>query len=131
MIFDWQPEYSVGVAEIDALHQQVFEKARNLHAAVLAGRPESTQAELLAALVAYTQTHFTAEESLMEASRYPDSARHKARHEALAQTLLAASCQGGAISVETLQSIKDLVTRHIDEEDHALGRHLAGLAGGG
>src|SRR6202142_4761625 len=89
MIFDWQPEYSVGFDEIDGLHQHVFRAARELLSAIVAGQPQGTLEELLARLVAVTRAHFTAEEVLMQSSQYPQSARHEAAHETLGTRLLA------------------------------------------
>jgi len=128
MIFDWQPEYSVGFAEIDGLHQQVFRAARELHAAIVAGQPQGTLEELLARLVACTQAHFTAEESLMQSSQYPQSARHMAAHETLRARLIAGE-RAALPSVEMLQTVKGWLLEHIDEEDRELGRHLASRAG--
>jgi hemerythrin len=127
MIFDWQPEYSVGFAEIDGLHQQVFRAAGELHSAIVGTQPEGTLEELLARLVACTQAHCTAEESLMQSSQYPQSARHKAAHETLTARLHAVE-RGAPPSAETLQTLKGWVLQHIDEEDRELGRHLASRA---
>ena len=124
MIFDWRPEYSVGFAEIDGLHQQVFRAAEELHSAIVAGEPKGTLEALLARLVACTQAHFTAEESLMQSSQYPQSARHKAAHEAFGARLLAVE-RGALPNVETMETLKGWVLQHIDEEDRELGRHLA------
>jgi hemerythrin-like metal-binding protein len=128
MIFDWQPEYSVGFVEIDGLHQQVFRAAAELHSAIVTGQPQGTLEELLARLVACTQAHFRAEESLMQSSQYPQSARHQAALQALSARLLACE-QGTPPSVETMQTLKGWVLEHIDEEDRELGRHLASRAG--
>jgi hemerythrin-like metal-binding protein len=128
MIFDWQPEYSVEFAEIDGLHQQVFRAAGELHEAIVAGQPQSTLEELLARLVACTLAHFTAEESLMQSSPYPQSARHMAAHETLRPRLLAPA-QGARPSIETMHALKGWLLEHIDEEDRELGRHLASRAG--
>ena len=128
MMFDWQPEYSVRFAEIDGLHQQVFRAAEELHAAIVAGQPQDKLADLLARLVLCTRAHFAAEESLMQSSQFPQSARHKAGHAALGERLLA--CEKGAgPSVEMMRTLKGWLIQHIDEEDRALGRHLASRAG--
>jgi hemerythrin-like metal-binding protein len=130
MMFDWQPEYSVDLSEIDSLHQEIFRKASDLHAAVLAGRPRDTLAELLAGLVKHTQAHFAIEESLMLASQYPGYPRHKARHEALSDKLLGYR-PDDVVSLEAMQSLKDWVVQHIGEEDRELGRYLARGTGAG
>ena len=127
MLFDWKPEYSVGFAEIDGLHQQVLRAAAELHTAIVAGQPQGTLEQLLARLVACTQAHFTAEESLMQSSQYPQSARHHDAHEALSAKLLACE-QGPPPSVETMQTLQGWVLQHIEEEDRELGRHLASRA---
>jgi hemerythrin len=124
MMFDWQPEYSVRFAAIDGLHQQVFRAAGELHAAIVAGEPRNTLTELLAGLVSCTQAHFAAEELLMQSSQYPQTARHKAAHEALGERLLACE-QSAKPSVEMMQTLKSWVVQHIDEEDRELGRHLS------
>jgi len=128
MMFDWQPEYSVGFAEIDGLHQQVFRAAGEVHAAILAGEPQGKLADLLGQFVSCTRAHFAAEEALMQSSQYPQSDRHKTAHEAFGARLLA-SGQGARPTVEMMQAFKVLVIQHIDEEDRALGRHLASRAG--
>jgi hemerythrin-like metal-binding protein len=118
----------VGYAEIDGLHQQVFRAAGELHTAIVAGQPQGTLEDLLARVVAVTQAHFTAEESLMESSQYSQSARHRGAHEALSARLLV--CERDARpGVETMQTLKGWVLQHIDEEDRELGRHLASRAG--
>jgi hemerythrin-like metal-binding protein len=128
MMFDWHPEYGVGFAEIDGLHQQVFRAAGELHAAIAAGEIDDRLAELLARFVSCTQAHFAAEEALMQSSQYPQADRHKAAHKAFGEKLLAAE-QGVRPNVETMQTFKGLVIQHIDEEDRELGRHLASSAG--
>lgn len=127
MIFDWQPEYSVGFDEIDGLHRQVFRAAGELQTAIVAGQPQGTLEELLARLVAVTRAHFTAEESLMQSSQYPQSGRHVAAHEALRARLAAPERDARPI-VETMQTIRGWLLQHIDEEDRELGRHLASRA---
>jgi hemerythrin len=128
MIFDWRPEYSVGFDEIDGLHRQVFRAAAELASAIVAGQPQRTLEELLARLVGCTQAHFTAEESLMQSSQYPQSSRHVAAHETLGARLRA--CERDApLSVDTMRALKGWVLQHIDEEDRELGRHLASRAG--
>ena len=125
-MFDWQPEYSVGFDEIDTLHRRVFQTAGELHAAIVAARAQDTLAQLLAAVVSCTRAHFTAEETLMHSSQYPESARHTAKHEAMRDRLLA--LQDTRPTVETMQSLKGALIQHIDDEDRELGRYLCGTA---
>ncbi len=127
MMFDWQPEYSVGFAEIDALHQRVFQTAGELHAAIVRDQPGEALAQMLAQVIAVIQAHFAAEESLMQASQYPESSRHKAKHDAFSEKLFALE-QADSPNVEMMGALKDALIQHIGEEDRELGRHLTSRA---
>lgn len=54
-------------------------------------------------LIAYTRTHFAAEEKLMQTNGYPDFASHKAQHGQLAKqvTDLQADYNAGKVAVST------------------------------
>ena len=125
MMFDWKPEYSVGFAEIDALHQQVFHSAGELHAAIDAGRPPEALRELLGQVLSSIRTHFEAEEALMRSSKYPETARHKAKHEAM-EGILQSWERGAVPDIEMADTLRGALIHHIEDEDRELGRRLEG-----
>jgi len=69
-MFEWKPEYSVQIPEIDAQHQRLFCLAAELHNAMAQGKGKNVLEHSLAQLVDYTKTHFAHEERLMQESGY-------------------------------------------------------------
>jgi len=127
-MFEWKPEYSVGVAQIDAQHKQLFEMAADLHKAMLSGQAKSALASLLARLVSYTRSHFATEEGLMQSSHYSGYAHQKAEHDALTQKVMAfqKDFEAGrvAVSVEILQFLGGWLREHIGVTDRKFGAYL-------
>ena len=87
-MFEWKPEYSVQIPEIDAQHKRLFALAAELHAALTQSKGHSVLEQSLASLVDYTQEHFAAEERLMGDYAYPEVVGHKAEHEKLTAQVL-------------------------------------------
>lgn len=77
----------MGVPAIDRQHRRLFDLIENLHRliGVHAGAGE-IQAEL-DQFVRWAQTHFAAEELLLEVVGYPDLEAHRKEHAAFLQTL--------------------------------------------
>src|SRR5512133_213076 len=84
-LFEWKPEYSVSISKCDAQHKKLFLLADNLHRAMREGRGRQVLSSLLNELVSYTRTHFSDEEELMAAHRYPEFDRHRLEHGMLLQ----------------------------------------------
>ena len=82
-VFEWKEIYSVGVPEIDAQHQQLFDIANRFYAAFSAKAGRERLLRIFDELVNYTVTHFADEERLMREYRYPDYDAHKENHEKL------------------------------------------------
>jgi hemerythrin len=84
--FDWNEEYSVADAILDAQHQQLFAVLNRLHDA-LTSRPEGEaaplQQEIMGSLLAYTRLHFADEEEKMLKAGYPGYDRHCQAHRQL------------------------------------------------
>src|SRR4051794_26408741 len=84
-MFEWKPEYSVGINSIDGQHQNLFVLARDLHTAMSSGQGKLAVGRILDRLVHYTATHFAHEERLMEQCQYPGLANHQMEHRVLTQ----------------------------------------------
>lgn len=84
---DWHDNYTVHDAEMDAHHQRLFAIVNDLHQAMFTKQAKIEIEKILARLVEHTQTHFAAEERLMQARGYAGFALHKAEHERLLRQL--------------------------------------------
>jgi hemerythrin-like metal-binding protein len=124
----WDDSYSVGVKTIDQQHSVLFGIVNELHAAMMQGHAQSVMGPLLDKLVKYTQQHFTYEERMMDAAKYPSLATHRAHHDDLTRQVedfLARYKRGdGTINIRLLRFLSDWLTRHIQHEDKEYGPWL-------
>jgi hemerythrin len=83
----WSEAMSVGVTRLDRDHKILIGLINRLEEAGSGGGDGSPQvmAEVLEVLVAYTIFHFSREEAVMEACRYPALGQHHEDHLALTQ----------------------------------------------
>lgn len=125
----WTQEMSVGVARIDAQHQELFEAAGRMLAALKGQNPEPELRETLAFLRRYTLRHFAAEEAALQASGYPGLMEHRAVHAALSIGFLeveARAAQTGVASESLgIEAFIRSVVAHIETSDAAYAPHLA------
>jgi hemerythrin len=121
--FQWKPEYSVKVAEIDKQHQKLVALINELYTAMESGRGKQAVSAAIAGLGNYTETHFAYEEKLLAAHGYPALAAQKKEHEAFVVKVKEFKTQADAGSVGvTLQVgafLKDWLTNHILKSDMA------------
>jgi hemerythrin len=78
--FVWQDDYSVGVAEIDVQHRQLFALLQGLSRQLAADGSCPDAGDLIAEIRASALHHFQTEEGLMAAAGYPELAAHRGRH---------------------------------------------------
>ncbi|MGO4885683.1 MAG: bacteriohemerythrin [Bryobacteraceae bacterium] len=129
-MFEWKPEYSVQIPEIDAQHKRLFALAAELHAALTQSKGHSVLEQSLASLVDYTQEHFAAEERLMGDYAYPEVVGHKAEHEKLtAQVLeLQRRFRSGEtkLSLNLMIFVKNWLENHIAGSDQKYSVFIRG-----
>jgi len=77
---EWKNEYSVGIDSIDQQHKKLLNLINQLQTTVDYSTGEEFERDALDELVAYTKTHFTYEEGLLEQNNYPDFEPHKVQH---------------------------------------------------
>jgi hemerythrin len=115
--------YSIGIQSIDDQHSSLFDSLNELHAAMLKGQDKSVTGRLLDDLLAYTRSHFSAEESMLAKVRYPGLAKHHAIHLRLTAQVAdyAERYKRGeaALSVHLINFLRDWLTNHILREDRA------------
>ncbi len=80
-LIEWSPEYSVGVRLFDQQHHRLMNLINELHDAAQAGSSKLASEHVLLELVAYTKTHFAAEEHAMREHGYPEFEHHKREHD--------------------------------------------------
>ena len=83
----WKKDFSIGVVEIDAQHQELFSRFDRLLKAIEAGsRPQELQTTF-SILDDYVRRNFRAEEELQRRTRYPHFPMHSAEHRSFEKRL--------------------------------------------
>jgi hemerythrin len=128
--FDWKPEYSVNIREIDQQHQKLVAMLNELHEAMAKGEGREALGPVLKELADYTRTHFANEERLLKRHGYPDYEVHKKKHEKMAAAVLQNVAKFDANEstnlIEVFQFLKDWLKKHIMHTDMAYSGFLNG-----
>jgi len=113
--------YSVGVQTIDDQHKVLFDIINSLYEGMMTGQARSLTGPLLKKLADYTRNHFTAEEALMTAAKYPQLSAHKIKHRDLVKQVedyIARYDRGETtLNIQLLNFLRDWLTNHIQKED--------------
>ena len=128
-LLEWSPAFGVGIGAIDKDHRAVMAAINALQVAVEDGGDLSVTGPLLNKLNDDTRAHFSAEESLMVATRYPGAALHAMKHMHLLDQLDAFLARYkrnlSPLNVHSLNFLRDWVTTHIQSEDRNFGLWLS------
>ncbi|HTB96269.1 MAG TPA: bacteriohemerythrin [Terracidiphilus sp.] len=128
-LMTWNNTYSVGIKSVDDQHAGLFDSLNELHAAMLKGQEKSVTGRLLQDLLAYTRSHFSAEESMLARAKYPDLAAHRLKHQKLTDEVAeyAERYKRGesTLSVHLIHFLRDWLVQHILREDRAYSAWLA------
>ena len=126
--FDWKPEYSVNIAEIDQQHQKLVAMLNMLHEAMQKGEGRAVLGRILTNLAVYTKTHFATEERLMKSHEYPDYAIHKEKHRKMTEVVHKHveqfESQELKNPIEVFQFLKDWLKKHIIQTDMGYSAYL-------
>jgi hemerythrin len=128
-VVSWDPSLSVGDAELDAQHVELFRRVDALVAAMAAGG-DADIAPRFDAVDEYVREHFGAQERLMEATAFPGTYIHRAAHERFIrdyQDLRKLYEENGAthgIAVKARTWLEGWLKTHIARLDHGLARHV-------
>lgn len=124
----WEKTYSVGVPEFDAQHQHLFDLLNRFHDAMSTGHGNETMSNILHELIAYTKTHFQAEERLLQSKHYPDLAAHKAEHDKLTHQVIKFQEDFAAgrtsVNIQLMNFLRDWLSNHILHTDKRYGAYL-------
>lgn len=128
---EWSPRLMVGEPSIDAQHKRLVDLFNQLNDALHSTLPKEKIAEILNALLEYTQFHFAHEASLMKKFNYPGESAHLARHDDLVRSALDYKRrfeQGEPIGVDLVNFVRDWLTQHILKTDRELANHINQIA---
>jgi hemerythrin len=126
----WQESLSIGVLEIDIQHKLLFEKFNDFLLACQSETDHDSVHRLFWFLEAYTVTHFSDEEKLMQRLGYPDYLNHRKKHlefraeiGRIKENLRAEGPTQGLVSSLT-SFISDWLVQHISNMDRAIARFV-------
>jgi hemerythrin len=124
----WSHDYRVNITSIDVQHQKLLSLISSLFHAMRDGKGQEVLEHTLAEVLSYTQTHFHAEEHLMEIYNYPGLAGHKQEHAMLTAHALQERYRTGEVelTVEVAEFLKDWLINHILKSDKQYAPFLLG-----
>lgn len=124
-LITWNDSLSVKVKQFDDQHKKLVEMLNQLFDAMKAGKGSLVVEDILKQLIAYTQTHFAAEERLMKQYCYADLETHKKEHNALVVQVLDLQKQfqdGKAVLTQNVMTfLRDWLSKHIQGVDKKYG----------
>jgi hemerythrin len=121
-LINWSNKLSVGVWQLDSDHVILIGLINQLYDAMSEGHGEELFETILATLKEYTVYHFSREEALMKAHKYPDYEDHKGYHEKLIGhlnefTARYALDKSGVTTSEIEQFLQGWLINHIKKAD--------------
>jgi hemerythrin-like metal-binding protein len=128
----WTPSLTIGVAEIDAQHQKLFDWVAKLDAAVKRREPYSRLEGLFAFLRTYALAHLAAEEVLMWKVAYSQFPEHLREHLEFRQWLGSLEPQwesegdSTATMLEVLTFLEYWLASHVATSDQRIGEYMRG-----
>ena len=130
MAFVWKQDYAIGVPKIDEQHKKLFEVINNLLVATGEGRAQEEVFCTVNFLEEYGAVHFSTEEELMVAMKYPGYSKHKSEHRyffaQLSEIKDKLAAEGPSISTVVLiqKRLADWLVVHVMNMDKVFGRFL-------
>jgi len=87
-LINWNDALSVNVAEMDQQHKRLIALINELNDAMSVGKGRDALQKIVDDLVAYTTTHFRAEEKYFARFEYPDTFNHRREHVVFIKTVV-------------------------------------------
>jgi hemerythrin len=128
---EWTTSLSVGVAEIDAQHRELYQRIDRFLAALAEKRGAAELEPLIRYLGEYVREHFAEEQRLMEFCFYPALGEHLEEHhrfEAEFDVLRAELGETGAtfgLARRLVALLVEWLDRHLTTTDREFGAFLA------
>ncbi|MGA7674243.1 MAG: bacteriohemerythrin [Rhizomicrobium sp.] len=128
----WNNDLSVGVAQFDEEHRQLFVLVNEMHDGVHNVRGSLTNealGQMADKVIAHLLTHLDREEKCFDELHYPRTGAHKAMHEQLKARINALRSEVGhkesrALAAEMLHFLREALLDHVQDEDKNYGPYL-------
>ena len=123
VLVDWNDQFELGVARMDAAHREFIDLLNRLHAS-----PREAIPTLFARLVEHAERHFGDEERWMQESGFPLTSVHRGEHDRvlaiLRETLQQLQAGDTASGQKLVMEMLAWFEQHAASMDLALARHL-------
>lgn len=116
----WKDSFNVGVKEMDRQHEQFAAYVNELYDAIQSGNAEAVIISIFDKLTGYIQSHFAAEEALLESVNYQEFETQKTQHAYFISELnfMKSTLMSDTQKAQnTLLFLKDWFLHHIMTED--------------
>ncbi len=124
----WTNKLSVGNADIDREHQQLFGLLDDFYQGIKEGSPKLKLQELIQGLLDYTRVHFAREEQYMQRIQYPHLEHHREQHQMFinkANEFYDKITNGKLIlSLEVTNFLKNWLVEHIKGADQSYAKYV-------
>ncbi len=128
VFFSWDESLSVGISWVDTQHQKLINLINHLASVMESGQERQALGAVLLELKKYTESHFFAEERMMEAHSYPELGFQKIEHAAFIEKLreFSSDISRGKdfVGVRVLDFLKVWLKEHILVEDMKYGKYF-------
>ena len=116
-LITWNDSLSVNVAEFDQQHRKLVALINELNDAMSVGKGKDVLGRIVNDLVAYSKTHFKAEEKCFARFEYPDTFNHRREHVIFIKKVaqFKSGLENGKLplTVEVLSFLSDWLKKHI------------------
>jgi hemerythrin len=116
-LFAWKDEYSVGIAEIDADHRDLFRIAEELYDGILNGTAEDDLEVMYSQLAEQTRAHFEREDAILRKEGRPNVEQISREHIRLTEKVEALGRRlekrQARLDMETLRFLRTWLDHHI------------------
>lgn len=124
----WNESFTVKVKRCDEDHKKLFALIQRMHEAIEERKGPDVAQDVLRELDEYTKTHFSAEEALMEQTKYPSLLSHRFQHRPFITKLeqlkeYIETCPS-TTPVALVEYLKNWLVRHIKMVDQQYSAHL-------
>ena len=127
--YHWDESMSVGVQRIDDQHRHLLRMFHGLEEAMKAGSGREELVKLIHGLTEYALQHFSAEEQLMQKTKYLELAEHNAQHRRFIAQILEFNKkhkQGNILlTTEVVEFLRGWIVNHIRDMDQRYAHHFA------
>lgn len=101
-LLNWRDEYSIGVAQIDSEHRQLFDVINEFHDQQQGAIAANDILKMLNRLIKYSEQHFRNEEAIMRGEGYAGMDEHQQQHDKLVGAIfdIAADVEAGKSTID-------------------------------